>query len=62
MNHCDVCGKPLMLGANRLMVGVKYYCGPEGSDCHRIGLRNQTWRLSVQQAAELLEQLFDEAS
>lgn len=60
MNKCDICMRALPLGSRKVKVGAREYCGPEGSECHYIGKKSLGWRLTKEEAGQLLWELPDE--
>jgi hypothetical protein len=41
--------------AGMLRAGKHAFCGPTGSECHRLWLRTKDWKLAPQDAHALLE-------
>lgn len=61
-NRCDACGTSLFIMRNKLKVGKYEYCGPHGSGCHKLGMRNMKWSLTPAEAAQMFDDYFGEAS
>lgn len=57
-DRCRTCNKYLPEGG--VVVIGKRFCAPVTSECVYIGQQSRNWSLSVAEAQQMLNQLFDE--